>query len=347
MKKKIIFTVIALLLIIGLIKGYLYFQAKKEPQYELTSVKKGKIDQTVSASGKIQTGKEVTLQFQTSGKLAWVGVKEGDKVNQWQAVAGLDVVELEKKLKKELNDYLNERWDFDQSREDYLITTDDLEKYTLTNAVRRILEKNQFDLNNTVLDVEIAHLAVDLATLVSPIEGIVTKMESPVAGVNTTPTISRIIISAPEEVYFEANIDENDVGQIKASQKAKLFLDAYPEEEFSSEVKEVSFVAVKTSGGGTAFPTKIYLDLPNNEEKFKIGMNGDVEIIIAQKENILHLPLEAIKKEKGKKYVRVLENGEIKDIEVKTGLETDTKVEIVEGVEEGEEVIIGKTKNKK
>lgn len=342
MKKKTILIIAAVIFLVGLGGIFFYRQKTKQPEYQFTTVKKGKISQTVSSSGEIQTDKEVSLKFQASGKLAWIGVKEGDKVDQWQALASLDIRELEKKLKKELNDYMEERWDFEQAREDYNVTTDDLNKYTLTNAIRRLLEKNQFDLENTVWDVEIAHLAVELATIVSPIAGIVTEVEAPIAGVNVTPTTSRITVSSPDEVYFEANVDENDIGQLILGQKAVVFLDTYSDEEFQGEVREINFVSVTTSGGGTAFPVKVFLNQSNESEKFKIGMNGDVEIIIDEKESAFYLPQEAVKQREGKKYVEILKDGEVEKIEVTTGLETDTKVEIVKGVGEGEEVIIGK-----
>lgn len=340
MKKAIIIVVVVL--IVG--AGVYYSLFRKKPvEYETTKVKKGNISQSISASGKIQTDQEVTLQFQTSGKLAWINVKEGDPVQQWQTLAGLDTQELEKKLKKELNDYLNERWDFEQAREDYDVFPGLLHTYTLTNEIRRILEKNQFDLDNTVLDVEIAHLAVELATMTTPISGIVTSIEAPVAGINVTPATSRITISSPQEIYFEAAVDENDIGQVKLGQKAQVLLDAY-EEEFSGVVKEISFVSVKTSGGGTAFPTKIFLDSANNDEKFKLGMNGDVEILIQEKENVLYLPAEAVKTKNGQSYVEVLTNGQLKQIEIQTGLETDADVEITAGLDENQEVVLAEKK---
>lgn len=343
MKKKIIILTIVIL---GLFCLWFFLLRKKPPVYEFATVKKGDLKQTVSASGKIVTGKEATLQFQTSGKLAWIGVKEGDKVNQWQAVAGLDTQELEKKLKKELNDYTNERWDFQGDRETYNITTDDLDKYTLTNAVRRLLDKNQFDLNNVVLDVEIANFAVELATLVSPIQGIVTKVEAPVAGVNTTPSTSRITVSAPEEVYFEALVDENDIAQVVRAQKTEVSLDAYQDEKFTGIVREIAFTSVKTSGGGNAFPVKIYFDQPNTEEKFKIGMNGDAEITITEKNGVFYLSPEAVKGSDKQKYVQILEKNQIKKINVQTGLENESQIEIVSGITEGQKIIVSEKKKK-
>jgi RND family efflux transporter MFP subunit len=313
-------------------------------KYETAKVKVQDLSQTVSASGEVVAEKQVTLKFQTSGKLAWVGVKEGDQVKKWQAIASLDKEELRQTLKKELNDYMNERWDFDQDREDYLITSDDLDSYTLENDIRRILDKAQFDLNNKVIDVEIADLAIRLATLVTPIDGIVVDIEEPVAGVNITPATAEFIIADPSEMKFVANIDETDIGLVRLGQKVTLVLDAY-EEEFEGEITKIAFSAVATSGGGTAFPIEI--KLPENlNQKFKVGMNGDAEILVNSKADTLTVPSRAIKEEAGAAFVQVIEGREVRQVEVKTGLENDSKTEITEGLEDGQDVIISEKKKK-
>lgn len=312
-------------------------------QYETAKVKKQDLVQTVSASGEIESENQVTLKFQTSGKLAWVGVKEGDRVEAWQAIASLDKRELKKNIETELNDYMKERWDFEQDRESYGVTADDLEKYTLTNEVRRILEKAQFDLNNAVIDVEIADLTEKLATLITPISGIVTEIESPIAGVNITPATANFTVADPSIMKFVANIDEGDIGEVRMGQKAIITLDAYPDEELEGAVTYISFASITTRGGGTAFPVEI--SLPENENlRFKLGMNGDAEIITASESDVLTIPVEAIIEKGSKKFVQTIEGKKLKEIEVETGIESETKIQIISGLEEDQIVIAGEKK---
>jgi HlyD family secretion protein len=307
-----------------------------EARYETAKVKKEDLTQSVSASGIITAENQVDLKFQTSGLLTWVGVKEGDRVQKWQAIASLDKRSLEMTLKKELNDYLNERWDFEQTHEDY-------EGIFITNEFRRILEKAQFDLENTVVDVEIANLVIKLATIITPIEGIVTDVEAPIAGVNITPATANFTIADPSAMKFVANVDEADIGSVRLGQKVTLTLDAYPDEEFEGEIGQIAFASITTRGGGTAFPVDIYLP-ENTEQRFKIGMNGDAEIIVAQEQAAIAIPIEAVSEKQGKKYVEIIEAGKVKEIEVKTGIESDTKVAILEGLSEGQIIITGEKK---
>jgi HlyD family secretion protein len=313
-------------------------------QYETTKVKKGDITQSISASGQIEAERQVDLKFQTSGQLVWVGVKEGDKVKKWQAIASLDKREIEINIKKKLLAYMNERWDFEQSSEDYGVEGIPIEaKGTLTEAERRILEKAQFDLDSTVLDVEIQDLAKKLATLISPIEGIVTHIDVPLAGVNITPATATFTIADPSEMKFVANVDESDIALVKIGQKVEISLDAFLEETFTGEVNKISFAAVTTRGGGTAFPVEILLP-ENLEERFRVGMNGDVEIIISQVDDVLKVPSSAIIETDGQTKIKTFEGKSIKEIEVKTGLESENETQILESLTEGQLIIIGEKK---
>jgi len=303
---------------------------KNKPQ--TVEVKKTSLRSTVSASGSIEAENQVDLKFQTSGLLSWVGVKEGDQVKKWQALASLDKRELEKNLLKALRDYNKERWDFD---EDSQIT---YQNEIIDSTIRRVLEKNQFDLDKAVADVEIKDLAIKLSTLVSPIEGIVTHIDEPIAGVNITPATAVFTVADPAGMKFVANIDEVDIANIKEGQKAIITLDAHPDQEFQGTVKKVSFAAITTRGGGTAFPIEI--GLPENESlQFKVGMNGDVEIVLTEKENVLVVPNQALFQKKDQAFVKILQNGKIKEVEVKIGMEGETETEIIEGLQEGQQVI--------
>lgn len=274
-KTKIILLVLGLIMVIfGLARFEIGpLQKEKIVTKEEISFEEENI---ISASGKIQAHNVTNLSFQTSGLLAWVGVKEGDQVKKWQGIASLDKRELEKRLARYLNLYLTNRWDFEQLQDDY---QDEKERYLITDAIKRILDKAQFSLDNAVIDVEIADLALKLTTIATPIEGIVTHIETPQAGVNVTPLSANFTIVDPSSIYFAASVDEADIGKIQVKQKAKISLDSYPEEEFEGTVERIAFVATPTAGGGTAYLVEI--SLPENQNlKFKVGMNGDATILL-------------------------------------------------------------------
>lgn len=318
------------------------FVAGPEAQYETSHLSRRDLKRVIDASGQVMAHEEAVIQFQASGKLAWVGVQKGQLVKKWQAIASLNRESLQQNLKKELLDYQKERWDFEQDQDNYKTSGLPLEKSIITDEVKRILEKAQFDLDSAVIDYELAKLSFDLAVIYTPIEGIVTGIDSPVPGINITPATARFTVTNPNSMYFEVKVDEADIGQIKEGVEVRIALDAYPEEVFTGEIEKIHFAAVTTRGGGTAFPVEISLP-PNEGLKFKSGMNGDAEIILEQKENVLSLPYRTIKGGENP-FVEIIENREVIKKEVQTGLETDSWIEITGGLTEQDLVIVSEKK---
>src|SRR3989337_625752 len=112
--------IISLAVIAGLV---IFFtnrsSVQRKNEKEVTAkVKSGKLEEILTISGAIDAEEKITLRFQTSGRLAWVGVKEGDYVKKYQGIASLDKREIQKNLKKKLLAYMNQRWDFEQTQDD-------------------------------------------------------------------------------------------------------------------------------------------------------------------------------------------------------------------------------------
>jgi len=335
-------TALILLGVVIVLGYYFFFQGKtKGESIKLGEAKLETLSETVSATGTVDAAIMTKLRFQTSGRLAWVGVKEGDMVKKWQALASLDKQELKKKLEKDLLDYKRERWDFDQERENYGVEEVQDHNYpnVLTDELRRILQKTQFDLDNVILDVEIKDLAVKFATIVSPIDGLVVDIEEPYAGVNITPAGAEITVIDPDSTEFVAEVDEVDVSFVTVGQEAIIRLDAYPEEEIKTTVKSVDFVSTTTKGGGTAYLVKT--SLPENiGKKYRVGMNGDIEFLVEDREEVLVVPQEALVASDDKTSVWVVRDGKYTLVDVELGTETAVYAEIISGVKSGEKVVI-------
>lgn len=321
-----------LIFLIVLAIGYASYKGFVAPQSEekkeTAKVKRGDLKEILVLSGEIDAEEKVNLRFQTSGFLSWVGVKQGDYVKKYQLVAQLDQRELKKKLDKYLNDFLEERWDFDQTREDY-------EDMAITTVMQRIIDKAQFGVNKAVLDVEIQDLAIQFSRLITPIEGIVTRVDSAYAGVNITPTRGEIEVVNPQTVYFSALADQTEVVKLRQGLSSELVLDSYPDKTFSGKVTNISF-APKAGETGTVYEVRLAFNDDNSDYKYRLGMTGDVEFTTKQKDSVLYLPLKFVKEEEGKVYVTTKTNGKMTKVEVKTGLETEDLVEIKSGLSEGD-----------
>lgn len=313
-----------------LVVGFLVFQkvSADTAKPKLLTIKHQTLEDSLSISGKIAADEDVTLRFQTSGHLTWVGVKTGDYVNKYQTIASLDQREVQDNLKKYLNTYMSERWSFEQAKEDY-------NGSALTSSIRRILDKNQFDLNSSVLDVELKNLAVEYSNLWTPIEGLVVNVDAPQAGVNITPTQATFEIINPKTIYFSATADQSDVIKLTASQSAEIILDSFPEKTVTSRIKSISFIP-KSGETGTVYEVKMSLE-PN--DLYRLGMTGDVNFVLRSIPNTIALDTKLINTNPDKtKYVWILEDGKKVKRIVTLGEVFDTQTQITSGLNDGDKV---------
>src|SRR3990167_8773152 len=247
-RAKSISVLLGMLFLLFAVPLVFHLHSAEKSAVAIAIVTKKSIVTTSTSSGRIVAKRQAVLTFQSPGKLAWAGVKEGDTVKKGQSIASLDSREVRKNLEKVLRDYSAERSDFEQSKQ---VTYQGLSlpDAVPNDTIKRILEKNQWDLEKAVLDVELKSLAVEYATIISPIDGIVASIDTPVGGVNITPGTAAFTVIDPGSLVFETNVDESDIGAIVVGQKAIVVLDAIPDTLLEGAVSYVSFVAGISSGG--------------------------------------------------------------------------------------------------
>jgi len=331
-KKYLILTVAVLIL--GFL-GYKKFWPKP-PQaiYELAEAGYQDIRQTVTASGKIKSATQADLKFQTAGQLAWVKAKTGDRVKKWQALAGLDQRALKKTLQKYLLDFSKERNDFDEARQ---VTYRDT---VLTDTISRILQKNQYDLDKAVLDVELQDIALKYATLVAPFDGVIVSTDIPVAGINILSTTPIVTAADPDNLIFEAEIDEQDVGLVKTGQPAVIALDAYPDKPLTVPVDSIDFMSRLDSSGSTVFIAKFKFK-NSASQPLLLGMNGEAVITVNEKNHVLAVPVNAVS-ENGRAEVQTVTGRQLISQPVTPGISDNSFTEITAGLQPGQVVVVAK-----
>src|SRR3990167_5544115 len=125
--KLVVFLLITLVILFFVLRPRFLPKLGYDPKTS-SLVKQGDLKEELVISGELDANEKATLRFPTSGRLTWVGVKEGDYVKKYQGIASLDKMELEKNLKKKLLAYMNERWDFEQGHDDKLVFGRDINR---------------------------------------------------------------------------------------------------------------------------------------------------------------------------------------------------------------------------
>ncbi len=338
-KNKLIIAAIVLLVAYF---GYSKIQAQKyknpaifNPQKDTVVNPQNKtIKSDLTLAGSVNASEIANLRFQNAGKLVWVGVKVGDRVKKYQAIASLDKEQLKKSLQTQFNNYrtnLSQFWD----------TQDKYKDMVISDTIQRILDRTQYSLDNTVINYEISDMAIKEATLYSPIAGVVTSVDQPLTGTNITPTTASFTIINPESVYFKAEIDQAEVPKITVGQKATVQIDAFPETSFDSEITYVSFIPV-AGQSSTVYEIRFKLPVDNKNMSYRLGMDGDALITLQQQDEALVIPLDALNDDNGKSFVWIKENDKLSKKYVTTGIENDTEVQILEGLNPNDSVVIKK-----
>lgn len=318
--------------------GFLLYKrnvsAQSQSLITTTQVLEKNFIKTISSSGKTKAKKSVDLKFQTSGRLRWVGIQEGDSVKAYQAIASLDTRDVQKSLEKSLRDYSAQRNDFDEMTK---TTYGEKKETDVNDTIKRILQKNQWDLESAVLDVELKHLAAEYSTLITPIAGIVTHIDTPIAGINITPATATFEIIDPTTIQFEANIDEVDIGGVKLGQSASVTLDAYPDRMLEGTISAIAYSSQTSTGGATVFPIQITL---SNPETLRVGFNGDVTITIDEQPRAIVIPLSALREKDKIKFVYRKKGKIFEKVQISTGASSDNESIVTQGLQVGDEVVI-------
>jgi RND family efflux transporter MFP subunit len=329
---KILAILVGIIVLLGVFISW-NRQKNQGSQFVEHRVERQDITQSLVLSGFLDAKERVYLNFVAGGKLVYLGAKEGEWVKKWQTIATIDARDLQKNLEKNLNLYENYRFNWDaQVKED--------KDQVLEEDEIRARKQDQNLLENTVLDVELISVATSNRVMTAPFAGILLTMPSQVTGIVLSPTDVFELVN-PKTLLVSAELDEIDLSLVSLGQRANLVFDAYPDESIESEI---GFIALKSTAGSTGTVFKIELAMPEVDDliKYRLGMNADVEIELAKRTNVLVIPLEAITSKQGETMVRVKSQNRqgYEDRVVELGLESDDAAEIINGLEEGEIVLI-------
>lgn len=310
--------------------GGLFLGRSTQGQETVRAVKKD-LQVTVAASGTLSSGKAV-LRFQAPGKVVWVGIKEGDAVVRGRGLASLDTT-------KSNADYQRALWDLQAAQATLDRVYDEVKDHATdeTFALKETRVLAEVAKNKAYEAVIKTEKDLKDATLIAPFTGVIADIsEGIVAGANTGATDSITIVG--NDLKFEALVDEVDYRRIKKSERVTVRLDAFPEEAFTGEVVSVVKVAEKLPSGATVIPIEIRL---SKSSQLIVGLSGEAEFVIEEKKNVIVIPQRALRKSNGDSFVLILQGRNQARRDITIGLEGEREIEVVEGLNEGDLVIIG------
>ena len=370
--------VIAAVVLLALI---LFFVLKKGKHVEMqiNTVRStiDSIEVTVTATGELQPVYKVDVGTQVSGIVERIYVDFNSVVKKGQLLAELDRSNLNEQLTQAKTSVSNAQSNltlaqqqFDRVKSLYDNKAATQEAYE--SAVNSLnLAKNQ--LKTAQSDLSRAQTNLSYATIYSPIDGVImdkaVEEGQTVASSFSTPTLFTIANDLTQ-MQVEAKVDEADIGEVKAGQPVTFTVDAFPDDVFTGTVKEVRINPTVTSNVVTY---TVIINAPNPETKLFPGMTANVTIV-TKKETGVCIPMTALYtsldqdvikqfEKKGYTFQSLYKNQEeltqgLKDVTRKTiwvkkgentyqqvsvtvGLNNGVKTLIEDGLQEGEQVVLG------
>ncbi|MDD4996271.1 MAG: efflux RND transporter periplasmic adaptor subunit [Patescibacteria group bacterium] len=194
------------------------------------------------------------------------------------------------------------------------------------------------------VEAEIKNIQVQIekTILKSPINGTVTRQDAKVGEI-ISPNVSIVSVISQNDFGLKANVPEADIAKIKEDNLVKVVLDAYGNEVvFAAKITSIDPAEKIIEGVATYKITASFID---QDERIKSGMTADMDIITAEKKNVLTIPSRMVFKKDNKYFVKLLEIQEKKEVveerEIEVGTKgTEGKIEVIGGLEEGDKIIM-------
>lgn len=186
----------------------------------------------------------------------------------------------------------------------------------------------------------------DLAdrTITAPVVGVITQVNYEV-GETTSLTLPVVVLLAEGNHEIKVQVPEADIAKLKEGQLTDITLDAFGSADHFSG--HISFIDPASNEIQDVVYYKVTVLFDANDERIKPGMTANVDVAAAERQQVLVVPLRAIKYESGKAYSEVLVGTESQRRPVEIGLKGDDGlVEIISGLAEGELIVISKTNGK-
>ena len=361
MNKKKTLVIVAVAAIAAL-AVWLLSGGKKEEKitFDTAAVAPANIMNSITATGTIEPVTSVTVGTQVSGIVSKLFVDYNSVVKKGQVIAELDKTNLMSQLNTAKTQLATAQSQLNYQTANYkryktlfekgLVAADDFDnaKLSYTQAKEQVASAKE--------EVQRAQTNLGYATITSPIDGVVLSKSveegQTVAASFSTPELFTIAQDLTN-MQVVADVDEADIGDVKEGERVTFTVDAYPDDTFEGDVKQVRQEATTTNNVVTY---EVVISAPNADLKLKPGLTANVTIYTAERKGVLSVPSKALRftpqKEtvgkmkivdvaNAKNKVWTIEGNSIVAHKVNIGMTDGTNTQIMGGIAEGTKIVTG------
>ena len=374
------YLVAAVVLALIAVGAYAYWrrgQEGGEQGYVTEAVERGTVASTVTATGTVNPVSTVQVGTYVSGPIQAIYVDFNSPVKKGQLVAKIDPAPFQVKVQQADANLANARAKVEKDHADQK-----LKKLTLERSRelygKHLVAQSDLDTAQSEYDQAVAQTTVDEAgvkqseaalqetrinlaytDITSPVDGVVVSRNvdvgQTVAASFQTPTLF-LIAQDLTKMQADTNVSESDIGEVQQGQPASFTVDAYPEREFQGRVAQVRNAPITVQNVVTY---DVVIAVDNPDLALKPGMTATVTITTAKKDDVLRVPLRALRfspeatgassqevewerSRRGPPTAWVLQpDGSLRKETLTTGVRNDQYAEVVSGaIQQGDRVAV-------
>ena len=346
---------ICLAALVAAVALYLIF-GRKEKQilvYQTTTMAPTRISSSVTATGTVEPISTVDVGTQVSGIISKIYVDFNSEVKAGQLIAELDRSVLQSELASSLANLNSAKAEYEYQESAYNrskgLHDDGFVSDSEYESALYSYQRSKYAYQQAQASYKRAQTNIGYARIYSPINGVVLNRAvdegQTVASGFSTPTLFTIAEDL-RAMRVIATVDEADIGEVLEGQRVDFTVDAYPDDTFNGTVTQVRLQATTTSNVVTY---EVVIDAPNPDLKLKPGLTASVTIYTLDKQDVLAVPVRALRftpenfdGETPENCVWVQqEGGKLTPVAVELGVTDGVLTEITSGLKEGDRVVTG------
>jgi membrane fusion protein (multidrug efflux system) len=277
--------------------------------------------------GELRPDREAKLEFNLSGRIASLRYEVGDKVSPGTIMATIRQEEIRARLEQTKAAYEKASADLnriERLHEDKIATDDRLE-------AARVGAKQAH------AAYIMAQEALKNSSVIAPFAGLVAEKNGEVGEYYNAmmggPPVYRLVKIDTVKVII--GVPEGEVPRVHPGQQARISLDTYPEEVFRGQVTRTGLTIDRFSR-----TMEVEITAPNERGLLKPGMLADIELVVGHRQGVLTVPQKAVIRDMGIEQLFLVENGTAILRKVTSGVVQKGHVEITEGLEGSEKVVV-------
>lgn len=351
-----LFWLVALAAAVGGGVAYQRARPRAKLQVRVHTVARGRVRDLVStvSAGRLAARREATIRAEVAGRVVRLGFRRGARVRAGDVLVAYDAQDLRDRVRAAETAVSLAQAQAAQAQASASLASRNAarlralsergaapiaEAETLegqANVAERAVSAAQAARSQGAANVAVARTALTRAVVRAPFDGVLlsTHVEE---GEVTAPGGPLVVLADDAELHIDAELDEADLGRVRVGFAAEVNFDAFSSERFEGAVREIAPSVTQDLRGNRAVSVRVSVP---RDPRFRVGMSADVDVVMATRDDVVHVPPGAVLGRGTDRAVWVLDGSTIRRRAITAGITTWEAVEVTRGLAVGERVIV-------